>query len=104
MRMILMLVALALAGCAADGGYSGPSRGIQGQVETFWFDFNGLSTTYKEDTELPLQGVVTPEGGHYDIPSTLTVRPDGTLEVTGPSVWLYGLAALCGRAPNAALC
>ncbi len=97
-------LALALAGCAgADGsGYTGPERAIQGQVDTLFFDFNGMNTTYSKD-EFPWLATVTPEGGHTDIPSTLKTRPDGTMEVTGPAVWLYGLAALC-RGSNHPLC
>ena len=103
---MLAAVALFAAGCTgADGsGYSGPERAIQGQVDTLFFDFNGMNTTYNKETEMPLQGTVTAQGDHTDIPSTLKTRPDGTMEVTGPAVWLYGLAALCSRAPDAALC
>ncbi len=99
----MLLAVGVLAGCAADGGYAGPERAIQGQVDTVFFDFNGMNTTYDKATELPLPGIVTPEGGHTDIPSTLKTRPDGTMEVTGPAVWLYGLAALC-RVSNHPLC
>ncbi len=106
MRMILMLVAaLALGGCAfGDAGYVGPKRGIQGSLTTKFGDFNGVSTTYLTETELPMQSTTEPGGKQTDMVSTMKIRPDGSLEVTGPAVMLFGLARVCAVAGRLPMC
>lgn len=109
MKPILMLgaVALLLAGCSATGEYVGPARGFQGQVDTFWADVNGVSTTYQKDTEAPMQGSVTGNSAlpdQTDMVSTMKSRPDGSFEMTGPGVFWHGMAAFCRVAVNSPLC
>lgn len=108
MRMILIgaLAILLLAACSTSGGlgYTGPKNAIQGQVSTpLGADFNGMNLSVTSD-QTAIMSEVTPQGGHVDIGSTMKMRADGTVEVTGPAVWLWGMAALCRGAPEAGPC
>ncbi len=109
MKLTLMLgaLALALAGCSGLGGYDGPKRGFEGQIDTFWADINGVSTTYMKDIEEPMQGTVDGVGimpDQTDMVSTMKSRPDGSFEMTGPGVFWHGMAAFCRVAVNSPLC
>lgn len=108
MKMILTGAAalIILAACSTPGGagYTGPANAIQGQVSTpFGADFNGMNLSVTSD-QTAIMSEVTPEGGHVDIGSTMKMRADGTLEVTGPAVWLWGMANVCRSAPDAGIC
>lgn len=92
---VLMLVGLALTACSSGlGNYDGPARGIDLKVDGgLWGMGSGItsrSLTYKHDTEKPL--------------GTLTITPDGGLDMTGPAVEIYALKMFCDTAPNAAGC
>lgn len=45
---------VALAGCAADGAYTGPSRPFDGSFSTLTVDIQGHSSAYKKADESPL--------------------------------------------------
>ena len=47
-------IALMLAGCAADGSYTGFDRAFDGSVTTLTVDVQGHSSAYKRAEELPL--------------------------------------------------
>jgi hypothetical protein len=83
-----LILALALAGCSAAGDYIGTERGIDTEFNGVMYDMKGLSTTYKHNTESPL--------------GTLSVRPDGSMTMTGPAVEVWVQAWTCDR--NPALC
>ncbi len=52
MRMILMLgaLALALAGCTANGGYIGPQTAPFFEADTLWFSGRGMPTAVPKDS------------------------------------------------------
>ena len=54
MKWIAITIALALAGCAADGSYTGFSRAFDGSFSTITTEVEGHSSAYKRDEELPL--------------------------------------------------
>jgi len=86
----LLLVAL-LAGCSSAGDYTGTDRGLDWNIETtLGASVHGRSTTYKFQTEKPL--------------GTLTVTPDGAMDMTGPAVEIYARKLFCDTAPNADDC
>ena len=89
----VMLAGALMAGCTDGplGDYSGSERGVDIQIDTvLGAEVRGRSTTYKKDTELPL--------------GTLTVTPDGGLDMTGPGVETWARMSFCKSAPNAAEC
>lgn len=93
---ILMLVGLALTACSATGlgDYDGPTRGIDLKIDGgLWGMGSGItarSLTYKHKTEKPL--------------GTLTITPNGGMEMTGPAVEIWALKEFCEIAPNANGC
>ena len=78
MRLILMLgvIAFTFAGCA---GYTGPSRGVVGTIDTPWVDFNGVSTTARDD-ESPMGYRKGNDGSVEEMFGTWT---DGQKRATG---------------------
>jgi len=89
-----LVCAAALSGCGAGGGYKGTERGIDLEIEgALWGmggGVRGRSTTYKKDVELPL--------------GTLTVTPEGGMDMTGPGVETWARMMFCEAAPHAAEC
>lgn len=108
MKTILLgAAALALAGCTAAGGYAGPKRGFEGQIDTPWADISGVSTTYQTDTEAPMQSTIGGNGvlpDQSDMVSTMKSRPDGSFEMTGPGVFWWGFANFCRAAKDSIFC
>lgn len=87
----LVLAGIILAGCSSTGEYIGTERGVDVTIDTMWgTTIKGRSTTYKHETEKPL--------------GTLTITPDGGMDMTGPAVEIYALKLFCDTAPNAAGC
>lgn len=88
---VLVLAMIVLAGCSSSGDYVGTERGIDVTIDTMWgTNIKGRSTTYKHESEKPL--------------GTLTITPNGALDMTGPAVEIYALKLFCDTAPNAAGC
>lgn len=91
MLAALIAAVIVLAGCSATGDYLGPDRGVDVRIDSRWgSSIRGRSTTYKFGTEKPL--------------GTLTITPDGALDMTGPAVEIYALKLFCDTAPNAEGC
>ncbi len=105
MKLILILIAAAivLAGCA---GYTGPSRGVVGVIDTPFIDFNGVSTTARTDE--------TPMGYRKSIDSTEEMYgtwTDGQKRATGMPAHYEAEASrfeklmlLCAVAPRSPPC
>ncbi len=105
MKMIFTAAALALALAGCTPGDT--NRAVVGNVDTIWAKVNGMMLTYDKANELPLQGTVEGNGimpNQTDIPSTMSSRPDGSFEMTGPGVVYHGLAAFCRVAVNSPIC
>ncbi len=100
MRTILMLgaAALALAGCAADGGFVGTPHGMSGTVNTIWADVNGVPTIVPDGAR--------PMGYRNGVEEDIyTTYSDGFGTIaTGRAAYVLGLARLCAQAPNIDLC
>lgn len=87
----LLTAGLILAGCSAAGDYTGTERGLDWDIETPWGStLHGRSTTYKHATEKPL--------------GTLTIGPNGGMDMTGPGVEIWARMMFCDKAPAAADC
>lgn len=91
LKFAALALAVVLAGCSATGDYTGTQRGLDWNVETPWGStLSGRSTTYKHETEKPL--------------GTLTVGPNGGMDMTGPGVEIWARMMFCDKAPGAAEC
>lgn len=87
----ILAIVLAMASCSAAGDYTGTERGLNWDVETtLGANIRGRSTTYKHKEEKPL--------------GTLTLSPDGAMDMTGPAVEKWAEMMFCDAAPNAAEC
>ena len=91
-------IALALAGCSADGGFVGSPHAYQGSFGSFWgVDVDGVPTVVPDGAEpMGYRG-----DGEEDI---YTTYDDGTVKATGRAAWALGLARLCGVAPRSEYC
>lgn len=88
---VMLFAGIVLAGCSSSGDYTGTERGVDLTIETMWgTNIRGRSLTYKHETEKPL--------------GTLTITPNGGMDMTGPAVEIYALKLFCDTAPNAAGC
>ncbi len=105
MKLPLMLgvVALLLAGCAADGGFVGSPNAMIGDVDTPWITLNVVPTIVQKDAS-PMGAREGSDGSIEDAYSTYIRKPDGTVTVTGPWVRYMTLAQLCAKAPQAQPC
>ena len=66
MRLLIWIpIALALAGCTADGGYVGPARPFDGSFSTITVDVLGRASAYKSADELPIGYLTSGEQEQY---------------------------------------
>ena len=80
MRLLIWIpVALVLAGCAADGSYTGFDRAFDGSFSTITVDVQGHSSAYKRAEELHL-GYLGEGQEQY---STYSFSPDSGINATG---------------------
>lgn len=89
----LLTAGLILAGCSGTkmGDYTGTERGLDWSVETLMgTTLNGRSTTYKHKTEKPL--------------GTLSIAPNGAMDMTGPAVEVWARMMFCAEAPTSVDC
>ncbi len=102
-RWVLIILALALAGCTAEGGFSGSPHAMGGVLSTPLGDAIGVPNAMPSD-QMPLSSFIRPDGSREDMRSAYIIKPDGTMIVTGPWVEYMALSQLCMRAPNALAC
>ena len=94
---IVTALTLALAGCSADGGFTGSPHAVQGKVSTPLVDMDIVPT-------------VVPDGGKPmgyrgdGVEDIYTTYDDGTVSATGRAAWALSLARLCATAPRSPYC
>ncbi len=103
MRYLLLAAALALTGCAADGGFVGSPSKVGGVITSPFVDIVGMPNAMPSDMQV-ITSHVRADGSREDTRSVYIIKPDGTVIVTGPWVEYMAKARLCLIAPNAIEC
>ena len=102
-RALLFTAVLVLAGCAADGGFTGGPHGYSGKAESPLVDLFGTPTILQPG-ETALHSEYGADGSVAEMPGTYSVDPAGNITATGyPAYWM-ALASFCFRAPAAPIC
>ena len=103
MRILLLTSALTVAGCAADGGFTGSPHGYSGKTDSPLVDMFGTPTILQPG-ETALHSEYGADGSVAEMPGTYSVDIAGNVTATGyPAYWM-ALASFCARAPAAPIC